>query len=497
MRKLWAPVIGLWVLIAAFAVQADFPTTVTPQAWTEIGAPVSLSAGTSSTRVLLLWPAASGNAPATALVCNDGAVSVYVALGDVTVAATTSSFQIRPGVCSALALNGATYLAGITGSSTATITISTGNGSAASGGSSSSSSGATLGANTFTATQTINPAANTSSLVTTGSHTGSDATPDFSLSTTLNTSGSPDVFKLAVTDTARGAATKLFNIYAGASGTTSEFSVDRSGNTVSSGYFQSAASTGFLFDNGLISIRFNGAVGAKLGSATPIVWTQSTDSNDTADLFLRRDGPGILAQRNSTNAQTFRVYNTYTDASNGEWGAFDWQGTANVLSVGTKMNGTGVARNMQFLIGGVNKLDYGQSTTGVWTVAASMFSTGAFQAGAASYFAWNGRTLSRAPSDGVLTLSNNAETDFSRLQFGGTTSSFPALKRFGTAPAIRLADDTVGAAAVLTACASAGEGALAVVTDSNTNTWGATVAGSGSNHVLAYCNGTNWTVAAK
>lgn len=43
-------------------------------------------------------------------------------------------------------------------------------------------------------------------------------------------------------------------------------------------------------------------------------------------------------------------------------------------------------------------------------------------------------------------------------------------------------------------CASGIEGYNASVTDSNTNTWGATVAGSGSFHVKAYCNGTNWVV---
>lgn len=41
------------------------------------------------------------------------------------------------------------------------------------------------------------------------------------------------------------------------------------------------------------------------------------------------------------------------------------------------------------------------------------------------------------------------------------------------------------------------EGMLVPVTDSSTNTWGATITGSGSNHVLAYYDGTNWTVAAK
>ena len=49
----------------------------------------------------------------------------------------------------------------------------------------------------------------------------------------------------------------------------------------------------------------------------------------------------------------------------------------------------------------------------------------------------------------------------------------------------------------LATCASGIEGSLQAVTDSTTNAWGATITGSGANHVLAYCDGTNWTVVAK
>ena len=49
----------------------------------------------------------------------------------------------------------------------------------------------------------------------------------------------------------------------------------------------------------------------------------------------------------------------------------------------------------------------------------------------------------------------------------------------------------------LATCGSSNEGALAAVTDSTTTTWGATITGSGSNHVLGYCDGANWTVLAK
>ena len=55
---------------------------------------------------------------------------------------------------------------------------------------------------------------------------------------------------------------------------------------------------------------------------------------------------------------------------------------------------------------------------------------------------------------------------------------------------------TKGTFSALAACSAGLEGTTGAVTDSATNTWGATITGSGSNHVLAYCDGTNWTVAA-
>lgn len=51
-----------------------------------------------------------------------------------------------------------------------------------------------------------------------------------------------------------------------------------------------------------------------------------------------------------------------------------------------------------------------------------------------------------------------------------------------------------GLAAALPTCVTALTGAVRVVTDGNSTTTGGTVAGSGSNTVLAVCNGTNWIV---
>jgi hypothetical protein len=70
------------------------------------------------------------------------------------------------------------------------------------------------------------------------------------------------------------------------------------------------------------------------------------------------------------------------------------------------------------------------------------FSTGAngYLAAAGGFFYWNGRSAIKSPSDGTITLSNAAVTDFVTLQFGGTTNAFPALRRTTTTLECILAD---------------------------------------------------------
>jgi hypothetical protein len=56
------------------------------------------------------------------------------------------------------------------------------------------------------------------------------------------------------------------------------------------------------------------------------------------------------------------------------------------------------------------------------------------------------------------------------------------------------AQDVAVTFATLPSCVAGLEGTKAAVTDSTTNSYGATITGAGSNHVPAYCNGTNWIV---
>lgn len=65
--------------------------------------------------------------------------------------------------------------------------------------------------------------------------------------------------------------------------------------------------------------------------------------------------------------------------------------------------------------------------------------------------------------------------------FGDTTQILPVAFAFSDLPT----------------CNGGAEGSIRPVSDSLTAVWGVTVTGSGMNHILAYCNGTNWTVMAK
>jgi hypothetical protein len=177
-----------------------------------------------------------------------------------------------------------------------------------------------------------------------------------------------------------------------------------------------------------------------------------------------------IEQRNSTNAQTFRVYNTYTDASNYERGLVGW--VSNQFSIRTQAGGSGTPRQLtlgtdssaagiqfvtnntdRWFISGTGHLT--ASTDNTYDIGAlgatrprnvyagSVIVAGSwFETGTGGGYLFTGRGGIASSADGIVKLRNAADTDFSRLQFGGTTSSFPSLKRNGAQLDVRLADDS-------------------------------------------------------
>ena len=165
--------------------------------------------------------------------------------------------------------------------------------------------------------------------------TGSNAQSIVDLAGTWNTTGTPTALKLNVTDTASNAASLLMDLQVGG---TSRVSVAKSGTML----FNSSAE----IVHGGTGASSNLKIGYEeiaLGGSCMVGW--GTTPNATKDVQLRRDAAATLAQRNGTNAQTFRIYNT-TDSgiTNYERGFVGW--TSNQFRIGTEKGGTGSARSV-------------------------------------------------------------------------------------------------------------------------------------------------------
>jgi len=299
-----------------------------------------------------------------------------------------------------------------------------------------------LGANSVAlgARLSITAPANSSALSSTGySLTGSNAQSMIDLAGTLNTTGSPAIIKVAMSNTASGASTKFLSFLAGASGTTEVLSVDKAGaltlgasgpvlvpNYAGSGRLQiTDGSNGVLY------------VGEGTTGTTVKYLGLSTNPGPTApDVYLYRDAANTLALRNGVNAQALNVYNTYTSGSVYERGFMRW--VSNVLEIGTEHVGAS-ARGISFKTGGTERIGIGAAGIVAVTggVTATSYVWPSYLRLAASDFAHI-----YAPANGVVTLYNTTEADFNRLQFGGITSSFPSIKRSTTILQARLADDS-------------------------------------------------------
>ena len=123
-------------------------------------------------------------------------------------------------------------------------------------------------------------------------------------------------------------------------------------------------------------------------------------------------------------------------------------------SAAWNINGTGLGVNaasgstadlMHLQLNGVSRFSVSSAGAGVF--AGGVTVSGTLSLGSASTIIWSSRCRITSPSTSAIAMFNSSGSDFSFLQFGGTTSSFPSLKKNGTVMENRLADDS-GFAAV-------------------------------------------------
>lgn len=147
----------------------------------------------------------------------------------------------------------------------------------------------------------------------------------------------------------------------------------------------------------------------------------SPGSNTLNKLGVGSDGQVLTADVASTNGVKWATASGGV-AANPTVGTIPYLSAANVYS------------DSPLTTAGGNVIDSGDLTTHSIQLA---------QTG--NYIQFSNRFYMDTPADGNITFHNNAGTSFGLLQFGGTSSSFPAWKRSGTTLAARLADDSADA----------------------------------------------------
>ena len=160
--------------------------------------------------------------------------------------------------------------------------------------------------------------------------------------------------------------------------------------------------------------------------------TEVTDSIGTiSPLQLSTEAVGLSRTVNlSAGATTPRLFNVAYTINN--------SGAQTGTLTGLFLNATETALNgithnlLDLQVGGSSKILIDR--TGALTAQGSIATT------ANAFIYWNSRVIMSAI--GNILLQDETQTTFNRLQLGGTTSSFPAIKRNGAAIDFRLADDS-------------------------------------------------------
>jgi hypothetical protein len=179
-------------------------------------------------------------------------------------------------------------------------------------------------------------------------------------------------------------------------------------------YASAAGTLSKLPDVAVGSVLVSGGVGvAPAWSANPTLTSLTLGANPAAVGTVKLGNNSYLSARNQANS-------------------------ADVFLIGLNTSN-------QILLGGVTVVS-GNLTADSYTISAG------------NIFQWVAGAKLFSPSDGQLVLWTQGQNDFDRLQFGGSTASFPALKRDTIFLRLRLADNSGVSGAVTASLPAAAAG---------------------------------------
>lgn len=226
--------------------------------------------------------------------------------------------------------------------------------------------------------------------------------------------------------------------------------------------------------SGLIDLAYNsqGVAVIRMGNATsPYFWTLSStgiiNHIQTGGYFLSNPATatmqlGAADVASGAVAQTLQPQGNTGNATTGPLFTIKGAGGGSGASVGGELRlqggtpsaGTGGAITFYTSATTTPALVLTMAANGQSTFAqAVVFANDVTLSGVGKYINlpntggifWASRSAIQSSADGSITLTNNNATSFTSLLFGGTTSSFPALKRSSATLITRLADDSADA----------------------------------------------------
>lgn len=218
------------------------------------------------------------------------------------------------------------------------------------------------------------------------------------------------------------------------------------GGSTNTDKFATSTNNTTIFPNAGLSTRLG--VGTTSALAMLDIYSNGTtmpfrvsSSTSPFQSYLEVELNGNVGVGTSTAPSAFTVStSTFSNAAFpvgiliGQSGLTSGSANGTISGINTQAGFTGDLFNYQ--VGGTSEF--------IGSSAGTLTANGNLIAAAGGNLQLNGRSIITSASDGVTELSNNANTDFTRLQFGGTSTAFPALLRTGNALALNLADGTAG-----------------------------------------------------
>jgi hypothetical protein len=176
-----------------------------------------------------------------------------------------------------------------------------------------------------------------------------------------------------------------------------------------------------------------------LGLGSRIIFESTANITAAGDAGISRSAAGVIQINTGTSGslgdlmlKNLEAYGTYTSATNYERLKFCYNSSTSTFQIGTeKGSGGGTARNLEFLTNGTVRARF--DTSGNFVPNSD--NTGAL---GTNSFRWNNLRVStdvictrigHYSSLGAFSFVDGSGFDWGRLCFGGTTASYPAIKR--------------------------------------------------------------------